>query len=64
VAAGTGLVDWACSRGAGGRRAPARGDRPGKKALSPEEEAERRKLIKLKKDERSGTFIVTGFSPR
>ncbi|MGB6334950.1 MAG: NYN domain-containing protein [Thermoanaerobaculia bacterium] len=28
------------------------------------EEAERRKLIKLKKDERSGTFIVTGFSPR
>jgi hypothetical protein len=28
------------------------------------EEAERRQLIKLKKDERSGTYIVTGFSPR
>jgi hypothetical protein len=28
------------------------------------EEAERLKLIKLKKDERSGTFVVTGFSPR
>ena len=28
------------------------------------EEAERRKLIKLKKDERSGTYMVTGFSPR
>ena len=28
------------------------------------EEAERRKLIKLKKDERSGTYVVTGFSPR
>jgi uncharacterized protein (TIGR00288 family) len=28
------------------------------------EEAERRKLIKLKRDERSGTYMVTGFSPR
>lgn len=28
------------------------------------EEGERRQLIKLKKDERSGTYIVTGFSPR
>lgn len=28
------------------------------------EEAERRRLIKLKKDERSGTYMVTGFSPR